>query len=254
MSQGRIIIVSGPSGVGKGTILRTVMQQHESLHYSVSATSRPMRPEDREGVSYYFVSRERFEEMIAAGELLEHACYAGNYYGTPLRPVEEALARGESVVLEIDVQGALQVMQRRPDAISVFIAPPSYAELKRRLAGRGDTPPDIAARRLHIALEECRQAKHYQYTIINDSVGHAVQELEAVLTAEACRTSYRPLNLKEDLLKHIDSRYLLVNVIARRARQISIEAETEHIPLEDKPVTIAIHEVADGKLAAVVKE
>lgn len=189
MSQGRIIIVSGPSGVGKGTILRTVMQQHESLHYSVSATSRPMRPEDREGVSYYFVSRERFEEMIAAGELLEHACYAGNYYGTPLRPVEEALARGESVVLEIDVQGALQVMQRRPDAISVFIAPPSYAELKRRLAGRGDTPPDIAARRLHIALEECRQAKHYQYTIINDSVGHAVQELEAVLTAEACRTS-----------------------------------------------------------------
>ena len=179
MSQGRIIIVSGPSGVGKGTILRTVMQQHESLHYSVSATSRPMRPEDREGVSYYFVSRERFEEMIAAGELLEHACYAGNYYGTPLRPVEEALARGESVVLEIDVQGALQVMQRR-------------------LAGRGDTPPDIAARRLHIALEECRQAKHYQYTIINDSVGHAVQELEAVLTAEACRTSYRPLNLKEE--------------------------------------------------------
>ena len=150
------------------------MQQHESLHYSVSATSRPMRPEDREGVSYYFVSRERFEEMIAAGELLEHACYAGNYYGTPLRPVEEALARGES------------------------IAPPSYAELKRRLAGRGDTPPDIAARRLHIALEECRQAKHYQYTIINDSVGHAVQELEAVLTAEACRTSYRPLNLKEE--------------------------------------------------------
>ena len=96
MSQGRIIIVSGPSGVGKGTILRTVMQHHESLHYSVSATSRPMRPEDREGVSYYFVSRERFEEMIAAGELLEHACYAGNYYGTPLRPVEEALARGES--------------------------------------------------------------------------------------------------------------------------------------------------------------
>lgn len=198
MSQGRIIIVSGPSGVGKGTILRTVMQQHESLHYSVSATSRPMRPEDREGVSYYFVSRERFEEMIAAGELLEHACYAGNYYGTPLRPVEEALARGESVVLEIDVQGALQVMQRRPDAISVFIAPPSYAELKRRLARRGDTPPDISARRLHIALEECRQAKHYQYTIINDSVGHAVQELEAVLTAEACRTSYRPLNLKEE--------------------------------------------------------
>lgn len=158
MSQGRIIIVSGPSGVGKGTILRTVMQQHESLHYSVSATSRPMRPEDREGMSYYFVSRERFEEMIAAGELLEHACYAGNYYGTPLRPVEEALARGESVVLEIDVQGALQVMQRRPDAISVFIAPPSYAELKRRLPGaatrRRTLPPDACISRWRNAVRQ----------------------------------------------------------------------------------------------------
>ena len=251
MSQGRIIIVSGPSGVGKGTILRTVMQQHESLHYSVSATSRPMRPEDREGMSYYFVSRERFEEMIAAGELLEHACYAGNYYGTPLRPVEEALARGESVVLEIDVQGALQVMQRRPDAISVFIAPPSYAELKRRLAGRGDTPPDIAARRLHIALEECRQARRAGAGSSPDRGG-----LPHILSPTQSQGG-RLIMLypaMADLLKHIDSRYLLVNVIARRARQISIEAETEHIPLEDKPVTIAIHEVADGKLAAVVKE
>lgn len=196
--KGKLFVVSGPSGVGKNTLLNAVIDRSENVRYSVSATSRPIRPGEVDGKSYYFVSRERFEEMIAAGELLEHACYAGNYYGTPLRPVEEALARGESVVLEIDVQGALQVMQRRPDAISVFIAPPSYAELKRRLAGRGDTPPDIAARRLHIALEECRQARHYQYTIINDSVGHAVQELEAVLTAEACRTSYRPLNLKEE--------------------------------------------------------
>ena len=157
-----------------------------------------MRPEDREGVSYYFVSRERFEEMIAAGELLEHACYGATITERPLRPVEEALGAAKASFSRSTCRGALQVMQRRPDAISVFIAPPSYAELKRRLAGRGDTPPDIAARRLHIALEECRQAKHYQYTIINDSVGHAVQELEAVLTAEACRTSYRPLNLKEE--------------------------------------------------------
>ena len=221
MSQGRIIIVSGPSGVGKGTILRTVMQQHESLHYSVSATSRPMRPEDREGVSYYFVSRERFEEMIAAGELLEHACYAGNYYGTPLRPVEEALARGESVVLEIDVQGALQVMQRRPDALSIY----HHQRFRRaRRAGAGSSPD--------------RGGLPHILSPTQSQGGRLIMLYPAMA----------------DLLKHIDSRYLLVNVIARRARQISIEAETEHIPLEDKPVTIAIHEVADGKLAAVVKE
>ena len=265
MSQGRIIIVSGPSGVGKGTILRTVMQQHESLHYSVSATSRPMRPEDREGVSYYFVSRERFEEMIAAGELLEHACYAGNYYGTPLRPVEEALARGESVVLEIDVQGALQVMQRRPDAISVFIAPPSYAELKRRLGW---------ARR-H-AAGHCCQAPAYRAGGMPSGKALSIYYHQRFRRARRAGAGSSPdrgglphilsptqsqggrlimlYPAMADLLKHIDSRYLLVNVIARRARQISIEAETEHIPLEDKPVTIAIHEVADGKLAAVVKE
>ena len=167
MSQGRIIIVSGPSGVGKGTILRTVMQQHESLHYSVSATSRPMRPEDREGVSYYFVSRERFEEMIAAGELLEHACYAGNYYGTPLRPVEEALARGESVVLEIDVQGALQVMKSMPECVSVFILPPSFEELEHRLRGRGTETEEKVRERLETAKRELPYAPQYDYQIVN---------------------------------------------------------------------------------------
>ena len=231
MSQGRIIIVSGPSGVGKGTILRTVMQQHESLHYSVSATSRPMRPEDREGVSYYFVSRERFEEMIAAGELLEHACYAGNYYGTPLRPVEEALARGESVVLEIDVQGAAGHCRQTPayraggmpsgKALSIY----HHQRFRRaRRAGAGSSPD--------------RGGLPHILSPTQSQGGRLIMLYPAMA----------------DLLKHIDSRYLLVNVIARRARQISIEAETEHIPLEDKPVTIAIHEVADGKLAAVVKE
>lgn len=198
MKEGRIIIVSGPSGVGKGTVLRQVMKRCPGLRYSVSATTRPMRPEDQEGVSYYFVSRQRFEEMIGGGELLEYASYAGNYYGTPVKPVEEALAAGQSVILEIDVQGALQVMQRRPDAISVFIGPPSYHELKHRLSGRGDTPPEVAARRLKIALEECHQAHHYEYIIINDTIENATEELTAVLTAESCRSRYRTLDLKEE--------------------------------------------------------
>ena len=198
MKQGRILIISGPSGVGKGTIVREVMKNDPSLQFSVSATTRAMRAGEVEGESYYFVDKERFEEMIAAGELLEHACYAGNYYGTPRKPVEQALANGISVVLEIDVQGGLQVLRRRPDAISVFIAPPSFAELKRRLAGRGDTPPEVAARRLQVAAQECAVAHQYGYTIINDDLRRAVGTLEAILTAEACRSTYCNIELKEE--------------------------------------------------------
>ena len=185
MSQGRIIIVSGPSGVGKGTILRTVMQQHESLHYSVSATSRPMRPEDREGVSYYFVSRERFEEMIAAGELLEHACYAGNYYGTPLRPVEEALARGESVVLEIDVQGAFQVREKMPQAHLVFVEPPSMEVLEARLRGRGTESDEVIASRLRAARVELARKMEYDVRLVNDDLDEAADELVRFVNEQA---------------------------------------------------------------------
>ena len=198
MKPGRILIVSGPSGVGKGTIVREVMRANPSLQFSVSATTRAIRPGEVEGKSYHFVTKERFEEMIAAGELLEHACYAGNYYGTPLKPVEEALAGGISVVLEIEVQGALQVMQRRPDVISVYIAPPSFAELKRRLAGRGDTPPEVAARRRQVAVQECQAAKQYQNTVVNEDLQRAVGALEAILTDEYCRSIYSHIELKEE--------------------------------------------------------
>ena len=196
--KGKLFAISGPSGVGKNSVLNRVMQLRDRIQYSVSATSRPMRPGEIDGKSYYFVTREQFEQMIAAGELLEHACYAGNYYGTPRRPVEQALANGISIVLEIDVQGGLQVLRRRPDAISVFIAPPSFAELKRRLTGRGDTPPEVAARRLQVAAQECAVAPQYGYTIINDDLCRAVGTLEAILTAEACRSTYCNIELKEE--------------------------------------------------------
>ena len=162
MKKGRIIIVSGPSGVGKGTVLREVMKNRPDLQYSVSATTRPIRPSETDGVNYYFISKEQFEAMIAENRLLEYASYAGNYYGTPEKPVEEALERGISVVLEIETQGALQVMKRRADAITVFIAPPSFEELRSRLLGRGDTAPEIAERRLLIARKECELASEYQ--------------------------------------------------------------------------------------------
>lgn len=190
MKQGRIIIVSGPSGVGKGTVLREVMKDDPSLRFSVSATTRPMRPGEIDGVHYFFMDKPRFEAMLAGNEMLEHAEYAGNYYGTPEKAVDDALAQGISVILEIEVQGALQVMRRRPDAISIFIAPPSFEELTRRLNGRGDTSPDVAAERLRIAVEECKNAPQYKYTIINDIVSEAAAKIRAILTAEACRSEY----------------------------------------------------------------
>ena len=198
MRKGRVIIISGPSGVGKGTVLKEIMKRNPTLRYSVSATTRAMRPGEVDGVQYYFVDKARFEEMIEQGELLEYASYAGNYYGTPEKAVNDALEQGINVVLEIEVQGALQVMERREDAISVFIAPPSFDELGRRLRGRGDTAPDIAARRLEIAVQECLTAPRYQYIIINDSVEKAAEEFHAILTAEACRSEYRKIQNEEE--------------------------------------------------------
>ena len=196
--KGRIIIVSGPSGVGKGTVVHQLMEEDPRLQFSVSATTRAKRPNEIDGVHYYFVDHAAFEKMIEDGEMLEYARYADNYYGTPLRPVNEALERGNSVILEIEVQGALQVMARRPDAISIFVAPPSYAELRRRLFGRGDTAPEIAEKRLAIALEECRLASKYQYTVVNDTIPGALAEFRAILAAEACRSQYREIHLKEE--------------------------------------------------------
>ncbi len=196
--KGRIIIVSGPSGVGKGTVVHQLMEEDARLQFSISATTRPRRLNELDGVHYFFVDHAAFERMIDQGEMLEYARYADHYYGTPLRPVNEALERGNSVILEIDVQGALQVMARRPDAISIFVGPPSYAELRRRLLGRGDTPQEIAQKRLEIAIEECRLADRYQYTVINDTIPGTLAEFRAILTAEGCRSQYRQIHLEEE--------------------------------------------------------
>ena len=162
MQKGLLLVVSGPSGCGKGTVLKEVMQQQD-LYYSVSLTTRAPRPGEVDGVQYHFVSKEQFEEMIARDEVLEHAEFCGNYYGTPRDAVEAMRNEGKNVILEIEVQGAQQVMQKCPDAVSIFIAPPSMTELEKRLRGRGTEAEEVIQKRLATASGELKDAPNYKY-------------------------------------------------------------------------------------------
>ncbi len=169
MSKGRLFVISGASGVGKSTVLSHVMQSHGNLCFSVSATTRAPRAGEQEGVSYYFVTKERFEEMIAGDEFIEYDAHMENYYGTPRAQLEEKLSLGD-VLLDIDPNGAFQVRKKRPDAVLIFIAPPSLEELERRLRSRGDTDEAQIRVRLDRVKWEVEQSKQYDYVVINDRV------------------------------------------------------------------------------------
>ena len=197
MKKGRLIVISGPSGVGKGTVVRALLERDPQLRVSVSATTRPMRPNEIDGVHYYFISHEKFEEMIAQDLFLEHAQYVGNYYGTPEAPVDRMLEQGFDVILEIEVQGGLQVMKRRPDAISVFLVAPSFEVLAARLRGRGDTDEEKVLMRLQQARMEYLVASQYQYVVVNDRLEDAVNDVCAILRAEELRTNNQLELLKE---------------------------------------------------------
>ena len=199
MRKGRLIVISGPSGVGKGTVVKALMEREPEIRLSVSATTRDMRPGEIDGVQYYFVSHETFEQMIAEDRFLEHAQYVGNRYGTPEAPVDRMLAEGRDVILEIEVQGGLQVMQRRSDAISVFIAAPSFKVLGERLRGRGDTDEEKVLMRLQQARTEYLVAPQYHYIVINDRLEDAVSDIQAILRAEALKTEHQPHLVKEAL-------------------------------------------------------
>ncbi len=176
MSKGKLVVISGASGVGKGTVLGRMMEKREDLSFSVSATTRPPRPNEIDGVHYYFVTKERFEEMIREGAFLEYDSHNTYYYGTPRRQAEEKMERGD-VLLDIEPNGARQVKQAAPEATLIFIMPPSREELERRLRGRGDTSEDQIAMRLKRAVWEMEQRWWYDYIVVNDDADRCAEEI-----------------------------------------------------------------------------
>ena len=186
--RGLLIVFSGPSGVGKGTVRQEIFSTPDhKFEYSVSMTTRAQRPGEVDGKDYFFRSREEFEELIRKGQMLEYAEYVGNYYGTPLTYVNETLDKGIDVFLEIEVQGALQVKKKVPDAVFIFLAPPDLNELQERLVGRGTDSEEVIAQRIERAREEIALMSEYDYAIVNDEVPLAAERVKRVIEAEHFR-------------------------------------------------------------------
>lgn len=191
MRKGKTFIISGPSGVGKSTVLKALLEKRSDVYFSVSATTRTPRPGEEDGVHYHFMDANSFRQRIAADEFLEYAEYVGNFYGTPKKYVDEAMEQGKDVILDIEVQGAIQVCSKRPETVRIFIAPPSWEELERRLTERGTDSPEKVQKRLLRAKVEFQTAHTYDYFVINDTVEEAVAELDAIMTAEHCKPAER---------------------------------------------------------------
>ncbi len=198
-NRGQLIVISGPSGVGKGTVLKEFLKDRENVALSVSATTRQPRPGEENGVHYYFLTKEQFLQKVGEGNMLEYAQYNENYYGTPKDKVEEALDAGRDIVLEIEVQGACSVKKQCPEALLVFVMPPSWKELENRLMGRETEDIETVKNRLRIAHTELKEAAHYDYILVNDTVEHAVEQLKHIIEAGRCRTQ-----TMIDFIKEVD--------------------------------------------------
>lgn len=186
--RGLLIVFSGPSGVGKGTVRKEIfLTPNHKFEYSVSMTTRAQRPGEVDGVDYFFRTREEFEELIKQGQMLEYAEYVGNYYGTPLSYVNETLDKGIDVFLEIEVQGALQVKSKVPDGVFIFLTPPDLAELQDRLVGRGTDSKEVIAQRIEKAKEEIAMMREYDYAVVNDQVPLAAERVKRIIETEHFR-------------------------------------------------------------------
>lgn len=200
MSKGGVFVVSGPSGSGKDTVLKGLFAENPDIVFSISSITRAMRPGEKEGEKYNFISRKHFEEMIKNDLLLEHNVFVDNYYGTPRIPVEKAVSEGRDIIIEVDVNGAAQIRKKLPEAVTVFIMPPSFEELKRRLVGRGTESEELIEKRLRSALDEIKRAGEYDYIIVNDDAAAASQSLMSVIKACRLKTE-RQKNIINEVLE-----------------------------------------------------
>ena len=199
-SSGVLIVLSGPAGVGKGTICNNIVESDENIFLSVSATTRAPRGAEQDGVQYFFKSKEEFENMIANDELLEYASFCDNYYGTPKKAVMDRINDGSDVILEIEVQGAFQVKEKFPEAVLVFVLPPSFEELKNRLVGRGTETPEVVEKRLTRAHDELKLAADYDYIIVNNTIEDSTAQLATIIKAEKNKP-YRNKQLLQEVCK-----------------------------------------------------
>ena len=196
--KGMLLVISGPSGTGKGTIINRLMEEDKSLVFSVSATTRAPRPGEIDGVHYHFVSNEKYDELVAEGAFVEYATVHGNRYGTLRSEVYQRLECGENVVLDIDVQGALNVIASEKEKVSIFILPPSMKVLRERLTGRGTETEEAVERRLHNAVWEISQKDYYEYKVINDDLEVCVRTLQAIIEAEKHSSTYYTVDVPQE--------------------------------------------------------
>ena len=202
-AKGLLIVISGPSGAGKGTICKNLLSKHPELNLSISATTRSPRAGEVDGVNYYFMTKEDFKDKIADGDFLEYAEVYNNYYGTPKSNVEKILNSGKDVILEIDIQGALKVKENCKGGIFIFILPPSMEELKQRIIKRGSETPESLMKRFKSAYKEINYVSRYNYAVVNDEVELATEKIEAIILAERCRVDrlkHSILDSKEDFI------------------------------------------------------
>ncbi|MEG0255105.1 MAG: guanylate kinase [Vagococcus sp.] len=199
--RGLLIVLSGPSGVGKGTVRKAIFESEgNEFEYSISMTTRQMRDGEKEGIDYFFRSKEEFEELIQSGKMLEYAEYVGNYYGTPLDYVNQTLDAGKDVFLEIEVQGALKVKEQVPDGVFIFLTPPDFDELKSRIVNRGTDDMSVIEERMKVAREEVEMMRHYDYAVVNDQVELAVDRIKKIIESEHYHVE-RVIDRYEKMLK-----------------------------------------------------